>query len=318
MPPSPHRQRPPHPRPPRSRPRPPRSPPASRPQLLRPPPSRRQSQHRHSRPRSNPRRKRTLAPSPEPTIQPTPEASPIATAGTTIEVELAGGKPVNGVRRVRIKARDTVTIIVNGDTTDELHIHGYDLVVPFAPGRPGHPHLRVRHPRHLRGGIPPPRRPGHGTRSELITPACPSVCFSPPAALETWCSTVCKMECDFAAKWSVDFPAKWSVACVPTGVHPQFVWCRVNMASRTSRGTSPAHSAHRLRLRLHRSLRPAANYSSPRMRSRVAMTSESSDRLVTPPRQRRANDLLAVLGHVGALGHPFERLARQPGQRPIP
>ncbi|WP_420638870.1 hypothetical protein [Candidatus Poriferisocius sp.] len=79
----------------------------------------------------------TLAPSPEPTIQPTPEASPIATAGTTIEVELAGGKPVNGVRRVRIKARDTVTIIVNGDTTDELHIHGYDLVVPFAPGRPG-------------------------------------------------------------------------------------------------------------------------------------------------------------------------------------
>lgn len=58
-------------------------------------------------------------------------------AGTTIEVEVAGGKPVDGVQRHRINAGDNVTIVVTGDTTDELHIHGYDFVVPFAPGGPG-------------------------------------------------------------------------------------------------------------------------------------------------------------------------------------
>ena len=60
-----------------------------------------------------------------------------AVPDATIEVEVAGGKPVDGVQRFQIDARDTVTIIVNGDTTDELHIHGYDLVVGFAPGQPG-------------------------------------------------------------------------------------------------------------------------------------------------------------------------------------
>ena len=58
-------------------------------------------------------------------------------AGTAIELEVVGGKPVDGVQRHRVDARDTVTIIVTGDTTDELHIHGYDLVVPFAPAQPG-------------------------------------------------------------------------------------------------------------------------------------------------------------------------------------
>lgn len=81
----------------------------------------------------------TAAPiaTPAPNPEPTPEPTPTPDASTTIEVEVAGGKPVDGVQRHRIDARDTVTIIVNGDTTDELHIHGYDLVVRFAPGQPG-------------------------------------------------------------------------------------------------------------------------------------------------------------------------------------
>ncbi len=74
---------------------------------------------------------------PSTTSEPTPEPTPTPDVGTTIEVEVAGGKPVDGVQRYRIDARDSVTIIVSGDTTDELHIHGYDLVVGFAPGRPG-------------------------------------------------------------------------------------------------------------------------------------------------------------------------------------
>ena len=66
---------------------------------------------------------------------PPPTANAVPDA--TIEVEVAGGKPVDGVHRYQIDARDTVTIIVNGDTADELHIHGYDIVVGFSPGQPG-------------------------------------------------------------------------------------------------------------------------------------------------------------------------------------
>lgn len=73
----------------------------------------------------------------EVTAAPTPEPTPTPDVGTTIELEVVGGKPVDGVQRHRIAARDAVTIIVNGDTADELHIHGYDLLVRFAPGQPG-------------------------------------------------------------------------------------------------------------------------------------------------------------------------------------
>lgn len=79
----------------------------------------------------------TPVPTPELTLEPMDGASPTPDAGTTIELEVVGGKPVDGVQRHRVDPRDTVTIIVTGDTTDELHIHGYDLVVPFAPGQPG-------------------------------------------------------------------------------------------------------------------------------------------------------------------------------------
>ena len=79
----------------------------------------------------------TAAPTPEPPPTPTPEPTPTPDVGTTIEVEVAGGKPVDGVQRHRIDARDSVTITVIGDTADELHIHGYNLEVSFAPGQPG-------------------------------------------------------------------------------------------------------------------------------------------------------------------------------------
>ena len=77
------------------------------------------------------------APTTAPTIVPTVEAPPTADVGTLIEVEVAGGKPVDGVQRFRIDAGEAVTLTVTGDTADELHIHGYDLLVRFAPGQPG-------------------------------------------------------------------------------------------------------------------------------------------------------------------------------------
>ena len=73
----------------------------------------------------------------EATAAPTVEATPTPDVGTTIEVEVSDGKPVDGVQRYRIDAGEAVTITVTGDTADELHIHGYDLLVRFAPGQPG-------------------------------------------------------------------------------------------------------------------------------------------------------------------------------------
>ena len=73
----------------------------------------------------------------EATAAPTVEATPTPGVDTTIEVEVSDGKPVDGVQRYRIDAGEAVTITVTGDTADELHIHGYDLLVRFAPGQPG-------------------------------------------------------------------------------------------------------------------------------------------------------------------------------------
>ena len=73
----------------------------------------------------------------EATAAPTVEATPTPDVGTTIEVEVSDGKPVDGVQRFRIDTGEAVTLTVTGDTADELHIHGYDLLVRFAPGQPG-------------------------------------------------------------------------------------------------------------------------------------------------------------------------------------
>jgi FtsP/CotA-like multicopper oxidase with cupredoxin domain len=55
----------------------------------------------------------TAAPAPEPAV-------------ATIEVR--GGKPVGGVKTITVKKGDRVTIVVTSpDTTEEVHLHGYDI-----------------------------------------------------------------------------------------------------------------------------------------------------------------------------------------------
>ncbi len=58
-------------------------------------------------------------------------------ADTTIQLQLEDGKPTNGIQRHRIQANDTIEVTVTADTTDELHIHGYDIVIPFSPNTAG-------------------------------------------------------------------------------------------------------------------------------------------------------------------------------------
>ena len=39
--------------------------------------------------------------------------------------------------RVPVSLGDQVTITVTSDVADEIHLHGYDLSAPVAPGGPG-------------------------------------------------------------------------------------------------------------------------------------------------------------------------------------
>jgi plastocyanin len=62
--------------------------------------------------------------------QTTPAATP-----TTIEVK--GGKPVGGIREIKVKKGDTVDFVVTSDQGGEIHLHGYDVKeeIPDGGGR---------------------------------------------------------------------------------------------------------------------------------------------------------------------------------------
>ncbi|CCG01656.1 conserved protein of unknown function [Blastococcus saxobsidens DD2] len=78
------------------------------------------------------------AAAPTPTsARPSPTAAPSpARAGRTIEVAFAGGEVSGDTGRVPVPLNETVTIVVTSDVADEVHLHGYDVSAPVAPGEP--------------------------------------------------------------------------------------------------------------------------------------------------------------------------------------
>ena len=51
---------------------------------------------------------------------------------TTIEVEVAAGKPVGGIARATVAQGSQVVIVVSSDdTSDDVHIEGYELSTPL-------------------------------------------------------------------------------------------------------------------------------------------------------------------------------------------
>jgi hypothetical protein len=58
-----------------------------------------------------------------------------STAGTSIDVAIAGGKvSPDPSRRVEVKTGDQVHLTVTSDTADEIHIHGYDIEKEVSAG----------------------------------------------------------------------------------------------------------------------------------------------------------------------------------------
>jgi hypothetical protein len=62
-----------------------------------------------------------------------------ATAGGSLAVQFAvitvrNGKPVGGVKRLEYKKGDRVRFEVRSDVSDEIHVHGYDLMKDVKAG----------------------------------------------------------------------------------------------------------------------------------------------------------------------------------------
>jgi len=83
----------------------------------------------------------TTAVTAPPTLEPTATETETATTaappeGTQLIVTIRGGEPVDGIVRAEAKKGDPVVVIVRSDVSDEVHVHGYDLMADVAPGKP--------------------------------------------------------------------------------------------------------------------------------------------------------------------------------------
>src|SRR5919108_6575165 len=60
-----------------------------------------------------------------------------------VVVVVRDGQPVGGVKRVDIKRDAQVLLIVRSDVSDQMHLHGYNLLADVAPGQPGRVRFRA-------------------------------------------------------------------------------------------------------------------------------------------------------------------------------
>lgn len=79
----------------------------------------------------------TTAPPPTTTAPaPTTTAPPAAPKPAQVRIAVIAGRPVGGIRRASVDKGRRVAITVTSDLADEIHLHGYDVSAPVAPGEP--------------------------------------------------------------------------------------------------------------------------------------------------------------------------------------
>jgi hypothetical protein len=69
-------------------------------------------------------------------VPPSTSASPTTSAGRRIEVQAKVGEVTGDTGRVPVTLGETVTLVVDSVTPDEVHVHGYDLTSPVSPFSP--------------------------------------------------------------------------------------------------------------------------------------------------------------------------------------
>ena len=67
----------------------------------------------------------TTAPAPAP--KPRPEVTTVRAVGL---------KPAGGIKSIKVDKGDTVRFTVTSDQPENVHLHGYDVEKPVAPGKP--------------------------------------------------------------------------------------------------------------------------------------------------------------------------------------
>ncbi len=50
------------------------------------------------------------------------------------EIDIEGGKPAGGIKKIEVSKGDTVRFKVTSDVADEIHVHGYDLMKDVEAG----------------------------------------------------------------------------------------------------------------------------------------------------------------------------------------
>ncbi len=75
--------------------------------------------------------------SPPETTTPAPTTVPAVTPPSGVFVISIDGTSIVGGGRLEVALGDRVTIRVESDTTDEAHLHGYDLHADVGPGESG-------------------------------------------------------------------------------------------------------------------------------------------------------------------------------------
>ena len=59
-------------------------------------------------------------------------------------IRLRGGEPLGGVRTISVRRGDVVRLLVSSDLSDEVHVHGYDLLRRVGPGMPARFRFRAK------------------------------------------------------------------------------------------------------------------------------------------------------------------------------
>ena len=69
---------------------------------------------------------------------PTRYDADVADAAQTITVQVVGGSPVGRHQRVEVEPGSVVALTITADTTEEVHVHGYDILRAVSDGHPTH------------------------------------------------------------------------------------------------------------------------------------------------------------------------------------
>jgi hypothetical protein len=74
------------------------------------------------------------------------ETAPTPAAPVTVRVVVRDGGPVGGLARPTVSQDDRVVLVVDADVSGDVHLHGYDLERPVAPGDPARIQFRATIP----------------------------------------------------------------------------------------------------------------------------------------------------------------------------